>query len=265
MSDIAKQKEDDAKKETLVTQRRLLPIAVIETYPSQQGTLNLELIGTGANGKDYAIKTTKDRNSNGFIPATEVFCYELAYEVSIPTPEYSILQLRDGSLAFGSVWEGGVKGTTNLTVVAQVLSGDLAVKGLKAFLSRAYALDLFINNIDRHFGNYLIRESYNSHIILAYDFSLAWYAVGTPYGYEAQHPQSNTQQWHKVIVKAGYFDVDIARNTLTEISKIEPLIIEQILSRIPSDWLSMDIKKDIVQWWASSEMLTRVNRLKMEI
>ena len=101
--------------------------------------------------------------------------------------------------------------------------------------------------------------------ILAYDFSLAWYAVGTPYGYEAQHPQSNTQQWHKVIVKAGYFDVDIARNTLTEISKIEPLIIEQILSRIPNDWLSMDIKKDIVQWWASSEMLTRVNRLKMEI
>ena len=63
MSDIAKQKEDDAKKETLVTQRRLLPIAVIETYPSQQGTLNLELIGTGANGLGlllYAILVAVD-------------------------------------------------------------------------------------------------------------------------------------------------------------------------------------------------------------
>lgn len=258
MTDAAEDKNQKPVIAPIVYQRTLMPVAIVDTYPNTSGTLNLQWIGRGANGKDYAIKTTKDHNSNGFIPATELFCYELAAELLIPTPEYTLLSLSDGSIAFGSVWEGGVQ---DIQTSLSALDDKIIIKGLTGFLSKVYAFDVFINNIDRHFGNYLIRESYNGHVILAFDFSLAWYAFNA-YGYEAAREPHNTMQWHQFIKAKGHFDLDIAKSTLSEIAKIPKQTIERIIMQIPDEWLAQDIKTEIVQWWDSNERIERINQLK---
>lgn len=251
--------------EAVPYQRTALPVPVMETYPAATGTLNLERIGRGGNGKDYAIKTRGDHNSNGYIPATEWFCYELAQHLLIPTPGYDILVMPDGERVFGSVWEGGVMPMADTANLLGVLRGAIHVPHLIPFLSKVYALDLFINNMDRHFGNYLLRNGYQGHVMLAYDFSQAWYAVGEPWGSVAQDARCNTQGCHTAIIQTGNFDAGIAAMTLDEIAAISAGRIESILSQMPEEWMEPGDHQDIASWWQSGARIDRINRLKRDM
>lgn len=243
-------------------QRSMFPVQAQDVYHNDQGSADLSIIVTGVNNKDYAVKTTSD--GNGFVPATELFCYELAGDLSIATPDYDLIQMRDGSLAFGSVWEGGVLHIKDMPKVLEILKGTLAVRGLKAFLSRAYALDLFINNVDRHFRNYLFRESRGGYIALAFDYSRAWYAFN-PFGFECLDSSQNTGICHTLVVGTGNFDADTSKSTLDEIQRVESKRIEQILTMMPREWMPDKIKQEFVEWWRSGDMKDRVLKLKSGI
>jgi hypothetical protein len=246
-------------KATFEYQRTLFPIDIAITYPNDQQSADLSIIAAGTDGRHYAVKTTND--GKGFVPATELFCYELARELNIATPEYQIVRLKDSSLAFGSVWEGGAHITKELIQMWAILTGKKPVMNLKGFLSRVYALDLFINNIDRHFGNFIFRDSYKTNIGLAYDFGRAWYEI-SPYSYEAVKHETNTQIYHNYIVKSGHYDKVLAANALTEISKIDVHRISQILEIIPEEWLPVSIRNELLAWWGESDMSSRINKLK---
>lgn len=247
-------------------QKTLFPLDITDIYKNDQGSQDLTMIATAINGKDYAVKTLED--GNGFIPASELFCYELAREINIATPDYQLIKLRDSSLGFGSAWEGGAHVIKLDNEVWDILKGKVVVRGLKTFLSRVYALDIFINNIDRHFGNYIFRTGYKSVIALSYDFSRAWYAF-EPYGYESIEDKNikvnKTHLCHKIIKQNNLFDKLIAINTLTELSQISKEQIISILNIIPPDWLSDDLKEDVIDWWGSVDMNTRINKLKAGI
>ncbi|MBU3019036.1 hypothetical protein KO519_15210 [Paraglaciecola agarilytica] len=243
-------------------QKNLFPIDIAVTYPNDQGTADLSVIGTGADGRDYAIKTIAD--GNGFVPITELFCYELARALSIATPEFQIVKLKTHELAFGSVWEGGAGITKTLPDMLKILKGELPVRNLKALLSKVYAFDLFVNNIDRHFGNFLFRTSYRENIGLAFDFGRSWYEI-SPYDFQALEPHNNTNKYHLYAKHFKRYDRELASNTLTEISKIEQDTILQILSMAPSEWLSTEDKDKFVNWWGSSDMIERINKLKGEL
>jgi hypothetical protein len=215
-------------------QRQLFPIEIIDLYPNDQNSADLQLIGTGRNGKDYAIKRTSD-SSKGMIPAAELFCYELARKVNIATPEFDLLLLQDGELAFGSVWEGGVHKISGYNTIASLLTessiGDIKVKSLERFFSRVYGFDLFINNIDRHFGNFMFRQSYNNaYIALAFDYSRAWYEIDYA-GLQALRDKTcNTQQVIKSIKTYHKFYQQQANDTISELGQISRETIGQILS-----------------------------------
>ncbi|WP_144777975.1 HipA family kinase [Marinobacter maritimus] len=241
-------------------QRLLFPVELTEIYRNDIGTADCQTIGTATNGKDYAIKTVNE--GNGHIPSSELFSYELARELQIATPEYNIIKMRDESLAFGSMWEGGALDIRNQQVILGILQGEIIVRGLKSFFSKVYALDIFINNIDRHFGNYLFRGGYNSTIALAYDYSRAWYAFA-PFDYQsASDPVQNTYRCHVTIKKFDMFDKIVTQNTLDEISRIPKDTIDQILSLIPEQWLNSNERNDFLNWWADGSMQERVGILK---
>lgn len=244
-------------------QRLLFPIEITDVYRNEIGTADCQTIGTATNGKDYAIKTVSE--GNGHIPSSELFCYELARELQIATPEYNVIKMRDESLAFGSMWEGGALDITNQQVLLGILQKTIPVRGLKNFFSKVYALDIFINNIDRHFGNYLFRGGYNSTIALAYDYSRAWYAF-SPFNYESKDdPNRKTQICHTLIKRFDLFDNMVAINTLDEISRISDEVINQILFLIPNEWLSSSSKTDFMDWWSNGAMQERVGILKRSI
>jgi hypothetical protein len=255
-----------ASRKGLSYQRELFPIEIVEFFPSHENTADLTLIGAGRNGKDYAIK--KISEGNGMIPASEIFCYELARHLNIPTPEFDIVMLQKGELAFGSVWEGGiVRKISDLNDVASLLL-DGVIDGhrvkLDKFFSKVYAFDLFINNIDRHWGNFLFRRSYLGVIALAFDYSRAWLEVDYK-GFEATDKMYNTQTTINNIKMFRKYDSKQAEETLNEISNIDASIIKKILSEIPNEWMTKEQADDIMNWWGSKDFNDRLLILKKEI
>jgi hypothetical protein len=244
-------------------QRSLFPVDAISIHRSGQNTADLKLIVTASNNKDYATKTILD--GNGFVPASELFCYELATTLDIPTPEYSLISMPDESLAFGSLWEGGVHKISHFNHVNDILEGTVKVRDLKRFLSQVYGFDLFINNIDRHFGNYLFRESYQALIGLAFDYSRAWYEVNA-YEYSSLEDSGcNTQLCHDMIDTRGLFDKRFADDIFDRLLLIPTDKIVGILKTIPDEWLSQLIRDEIAKWWGSNGMKNRIKKLKVGI
>ncbi|MEZ9696984.1 hypothetical protein AB4300_23830 [Vibrio lentus] len=247
-------------KPTPIYQPALFPIEIIETYPPEKDSADLSLIGKGKNSKHYAIKTIHD--NNGFVPASEFFCYELARLVSIPTPDFDHLQMENGEIAFGSVWEGGVVGISVFSDMVEILTDVIVVEDLDTFLGKVFAFDLFVNNDDRHFGNYIFRDSFqkNKKIALAFDFSRAW-KVNDPFGYQSLDAGCNTMEYHGYILRGKKYDKASAVSTLDSISQIPVESIAEILAGMHESWMSPEDKEVITTWWGSEQFHQRIKSL----
>lgn len=244
-------------------QRTLLPIDVITSYANDQGSADLQSIVEARDGRHYALKSISD--GNGRVPASELFCYELAYRVVIPTPAYSLIKLPSGELAFGSQWEGGViNGAPQINFqmfIYQVLSGQIKVTNLKTFLSRLYAFDLFVNNVDRHWGNYLWRNSHGDKLIaLAFDFGRSQFETGHT-GFEALDPKQNTQIVFNAINQHKHYDRSQAVDCLESIRAIGTEEITAILSNFPGNWMPNSEKESYIKWWDSDDRIARIDTL----
>ncbi|EGQ9414885.1 hypothetical protein VCSRO208_3486 [Vibrio cholerae] len=257
---IEKRSDKVAEHASMSYQPSLFPIEIVETYPSNQGSADLSLIGKGRDGKHYAIKTLSD--NGGFVPASEFFCHHLARLVSIPTPSFEFVQLEHGEIAFGSVWEGGVSLVRTYPDMYKILQGDIVVEDLDTFLGKVYGFDLFVNNEDRHFGNYIFRESFNNTKIgLAFDFGRAWKETD-PLGYECLEPGCNTSIYNKIVRKEKRYDKFAANQVLEKIAAISKEDIEVILSMMHDSWMTQTEKQVILDWWGSTEFVERIEKLK---
>jgi hypothetical protein len=245
-------------------QRTLFPLQLTEIFRSDIDSADLKIIGRATNGKDYAIKTVND-SPRGRIPACELFCYELANLLQIATPDYHLITMSDSTLAFGSAWEGGVISLSDNTSFINLFIGNQKPANLVESISKIYALDIFVNNVDRHFKNYIFRSGYKSNIVLAMDFSRAWYEID-PYGYDAAYSKDcNTSTAHEIMRKLNCFDSIIALNTLRTIKNINQDTIRQIISLMPSDWISLSDSSKFIEWWGSSDFLTKLDMLEQVI
>lgn len=244
-------------------QRRLFPIEIVHEYPNNQGSADLGLIVNARDGRDYAVKRTTD--GRGKIPASEYLCYELAYRVLIPTPNYEFIKLSNGDLGFGSLWEGGVKKLSHDQELLDILRGRIPINGLPRFLSRVYAFDLFVNNEDRHWGNYIWRTSFDGSLVaLAFDFSRACFETGHA-SHEAFDPNCNTQHAFRWICLTQNYIRQEAIDCLDDIAKIDSSDISEILDGMPTKWLSKADRHDYIAWWDSQERHDRVAYIKGRI
>lgn len=243
-------------------QRALFPVKIVNFYPNPTDSSDLTLIGSGENGKDYAIKTVDD--GNGYVAASELFCYELASRLKIPTPDYNIVFDKNGNLAFGSVWEGGVVLLSENNNLAKIMRDKIQVQGLVNFFSRVFAFDLFVNNIDRHFGNFLVRNSFNSHIILAYDFSRACFETGLS-GVDCLDEASNTMRSNKIIKRAKKYNSLEALSIFELLKNMKREQVATIFTAMPDEWLQKGERAGFLKWWGSPEFKTRLNQLSKEL
>ena len=65
-------------------------------------------------------------------------------------------------------------------MVGSVKGGSIALDDIRGPLSRIYAFDHFVHNVDRHLNNFLIRGQHIGHTVLANDYSRAWICNGFP-------------------------------------------------------------------------------------
>jgi hypothetical protein len=207
---------------------------------------------------EYAYK---DTSSNPHTPHAEGFCTHLAEHVGISGPVCEIIKLLDGTLVFGSRWEGGVVTDTAIpnvpTWVTMVQSGVIAIASIRAALTRIYAFDLFIHNTDRHLRNFLIRSQKNGHAVLAFDYSRAWICNGfplPPLPFDVNHPNERTINHRRILAAliGEYIDKSELRRFLEEMKLVRKVTIKRIIEDHPDSWLTRTMKRRILSWWMSS-------------
>lgn len=248
-------------------QTTFLPIKIVETFSNDTGSADMELTGIGEDSREYAIKQSIP--ALPYIPAVELFCYELCRLLRLPVPRYEIVSLPDGSTAFGSQWDGGaVQNRAQDCLQHWIMNEFDETYRLFEIIGRIYGLDLFINNIDRHWNNYLVVKNRNTFSTLAFDFGRALFNMPNKgfAGFDTFRVKeplfANTGLWQLAFVQHNFHVHEEAERTLDEIAAIDKNQIEWILDKIPLEWLPQEIRQDYLDWWGTKEFNTRIDELK---
>ncbi|WP_421854598.1 hypothetical protein [Marinomonas sp.] len=249
------------------SQTSFLPIDIIDFFPNDTGSADMIGTGIGNDYREYAIKQGIEHLE--YIPAVELFCHELCRLLIIPTPRYEIVRLFDGKLAFGSQWDGGALPHSAEPYIQTWIHKELD-ESFTNFntIGKIYGLDLFINNIDRHWNNYLLVKNRTTISTLAFDFGRALFNMPDN-GYDGfdvfrvnEKLFANTGLGQLRFFEKNFHVHEAAEQTLNEISAIHKSKIIPILDKIPLEWLSENIRQDFLTWWGSDKFKSRIEELK---
>lgn len=202
----------------------------------------------------------KKNGAAATMPHDEWFCSSLAAASGVPQVPFSVIRHTDGNLWFGSRWMNGK--TADWWNLAQQGSIDFAT--LADDLSRIYALDLFIHNVDRHANNFMVVPEGSGHRVYSFDYSRAWLHHGFPPPQimtEVTLATLNVREWLKRTFGV-YINVNVAMQILDNIDRMNTAAIERIISSHPKDWLTQQQEDDIVNWWGNGSASARVAAIK---
>lgn len=246
-------------------QQSIVPLeamTIIQLPKNEINSCNLTRIVTADNHKDYAVKEMSN-STTGFIPACELFCYELARAMRISVPEYHIIRMKDGTYAFGSEWDGSATLLNEISDFLRIISGRDEIKNSAEFFSKVYALDIFVNNIDRHHGNFFVKRTYSGSVGVAYDFDKAWYEQGYD-GYDSLKCDTNTQECRHYVAFEKKLKKTIVKETLEAIRTVEKSKVLSILNMMPEDWMLKEERDKFIEWWGGSDFNSRIDKLKKD-
>jgi hypothetical protein len=200
------------------------------------------------------------------VRASEWICTHLAEDVHIGAPPPMVIEMKSGDVVFGSRRIAQVSDlvTTAAFLTSPTLSNaNPPATGLQPLLSSIYALDMFINNDDRHPGNYLTVEDQGVRRLYAFDFSrsLFWH---WPFQSFPAMP-CNTLNWGRVIRSLHGFDQSAAQDTLDRIEGLAPDTLQGFIRRMPADWLPKDVNAAFMDWWSNGGRATRLTDLRKGI
>jgi hypothetical protein len=252
-----------------------IPVRATRIDPSGLGTADCRLVCRGDDGCDYAIKdpslATVVPNSDGAsIPHSEWFCTCLGELIGVRAPPCHVIEMPDGKLVFGSLWQGGV--LENKTPWWDLVkSGAIALADIAPILSRIYAFDHFVHNIDRHLNNFLPIRQKNSVALLAYDYSRAWLVLGVPLPellpslpFDTTDPFEKTVKAQRELssyLGAKYISADDVSALLKKVEKVTKTQIERIIVGHPAGWLTPIQRASIRKWWKSKAMKDRLQKI----
>lgn len=191
----------------------------------------------------------------------EWFCSSLATAVGVPQVPFNIIRHPDGAYCFGSRWmEGKTKDWWNLALQGAVTFSDLAED-----LSRIYAFDLFIHNVDRHANNYMVVPINGAYKVYSFDYSRSWLISGFPPTTVMTDPTCNTvnvKNWLKRNF-GDYISINAAFEVLDAIDAISVGQVHDIIYAHPKDWLTQQEEDAIIAWWSNGMASERVETIKI--
>jgi len=175
-----------------------------------------------------------------------------------------VIEREDGSLVFGSRWEGGVARDEWWQMAKR---GDIAAQDISPSLSKIYAFDHFVHNEDRHLKNFLFREQRNGWVVLAFDYSRAWLCNGMPLPQLPFAPDKKTILARRYLrAELGeYIDRSETDRILQRLSDVKETHILGAINGHPTTWLSGNQKDAIVKWWNSSARTDRIEQIRQGI
>lgn len=240
-------------------QQNLVKLNVTNVYPQKADTLHAGGFCQCDDGLDYAFKQVTPDGL--YVPATEWLCGHLSNTCRIHTPPMEILHGLDGRMWFGSRIEGG-KLEEDLCLL-ELSSGEMLnrIPTLRERLSAIYAIDLFVNNIDRHLNNFLFRTSLHGAVILAFDYSLAWLAHSPEL--EGFPPDSSKTELVRRYLHPVYgFDQEAAIKVINVIQGLPDEWIDGPMASMPDEWKQEVDMDAAVAWWKSERRAARCEAIK---
>ncbi|WP_396604913.1 hypothetical protein ACFLEY_22760 [Bradyrhizobium sp. YCK136] len=196
-----------------------------------------------------------------FVRASEFIWLSIAKAIGLAASAPEILEDVSGRQLFGSRREQSTIGRDQASCLQHLLSGQIHDGGMH--LTRIYAFDLFCANWDRHPGNYLILNESNALVVFAIDFShVALHPGKTTPGLDPLILlNSATRVWFKSVVQPYGHDLAAALDVIDRLRKLPISKIEAILTAIPSDWLPVADRDEIVIWWRDGGRTARTDQI----
>ena len=172
-----------------------IAVRALSAEMNDQNTADCAMFCHCDDGSDYAVKTI---SPNRLLPHVEWFCTRLGEIVGLASPPCRIIELPGGE-AFGSRWESGHL-PDNWWI--RTLSGEIDLARIAPALTRIFTYDLFIGNVDRHLGNYIVRQQRSGVSLLAFDYSRAWLSHGFPVLQSPLPTSCHTLQMHRFLTSS---------------------------------------------------------------
>lgn len=233
---------------------QLFPVKIKHVIPSPFPSADVKEFAIGEDGMDYAVKS-------GLTAACEALCYKTFTACSIAVPQNAILEMPDGSKAFGS--RIIIDKTFDTASPTEKLQWFRDCSGI---MSSICGLDYMLANEDRHQGNFLFLTSLNDRkACMAIDFSRALLFRGLPLAeIWAIFPNNTTNM---VIAKKnlGTWDVAAATQSLLALSSIKKATWESWINDLPTEWLAKEIRNQLIDWWDSIEFQSRMQNCMIAV
>jgi len=240
-----------------MSQAQLFPLKVVALHCTAGTTAHLAKIALCEDSHDYAVKEVTAFNPE--LPATESLCYRLAGACGIAVPASATLLMPDGTMAFGSRFEGGISQVSLLPIAEK----ELVIRSCAVQLSGICSVDLFIANIDRHADNALYRKNTISGdwSVIAMDYSLAMWVSGFPTNSCSNVANSgNTATFINWLKGYNVYDKSRGFAVAAALLAIEAKTITSWINELPSAWVTHNVSA-FAGWWDSPARADRISEL----
>ncbi|MDB9475016.1 hypothetical protein PN445_10365 [Dolichospermum circinale CS-537/11] len=184
----------------------------------------------------------------------------IAEIVGVPQVPFSIVRHVDETLCFGSRWVLNI--LREWWILAQTQRIDIA--HLSENFSRIFALDLFFQNEDRHADNFMITNVSGKIDVQAFDWEHGWLYRGFPPRPIAELNVSSTMQVRNWLLANTTLtsSIDAINQTLDRLHAISALDVARILDASPEEWLPLDMRTSILDWWGGVDFRNRIEEIK---
>lgn len=228
-------------------QPELFPLRSAVEFPNTVNGADVWGRVIAEDGRVYIVKGTK---AGPLVPACEWVGTLVAEALSLTCARPKVIQLQSGELLFGSPGISGVANqveTTRLLTSISEPPAGIPIPGLRAALSEIYALDMFLNNLDRHDQNFVTARNGATATLYVIDFARCLFWHDSFDGFPAQN--QNTVVKGKEFRRRHGFDHDAANRMVDRIVSLTADRIKGILLQMPSEWLPEPRRQAFLQWW----------------
>jgi hypothetical protein len=244
-------------------QQNLLPVRFSVQLPDSPISSDIAFVCDADDGHAYYCKGDKNGRR---ARATEWFAYSLARALEISVPESVVLE-RDGQYYFGSrsvfrccqLYE-----IRNFLQTPQIDHSGRNDPWVGQFLSRLSVLDMFLHNVDRCPGNFVLQSAGNdTSTICAIDFADA--LLDELVGLKFPKPNTNTIKNGRIWRNIHGFDQNAAVEMVDRIASLPVSTILRSLSGMPDDWMTQTEQKTTCDIWDKKLLEPRLLALRLGI
>lgn len=231
-----------------MTQGRLFPLQITRTEPAPYGTADCTERGVGDDGMTYILK--RATSASPLVPASEYLCTQLAGAIGLAVPPGAIAKMPTApgepiEHCFASREEGAVE---NAAKYLEHLCNTTSLQAHAHVLNQWRAFDLFVQNVDRHCNNFMVRATSMGAALIGIDFSRALFTQQWPFA-APPFPASNSFTCYAALARFCRFPSDAALGTLARLAAVPDDWIEACVTPVPAEWMGVKMRRDVIRWW----------------